>query len=67
MSEVADYINEVQRLCETYGVVLDSLSKDQTFSEVITPPIIMVELYSDCNDCIAEWHYLESYEVERTV
>ena len=34
MTHVADYINEVQRLCETYGTILDSLSKDMTLSEV---------------------------------
>ena len=35
MTHVADYINEVQRLCETYGTVLDSFLKDQASSEVI--------------------------------
>ena len=34
MSRVADYINEVQRLCETYGTVLDSFLKDQALLEV---------------------------------
>ena len=34
MTHVADYINEVQRLCETCSTVLDSLLKDQASSEV---------------------------------
>ena len=34
MTHVADYINEVQRLCETYGTVLESFLKDQLSSEV---------------------------------
>jgi hypothetical protein len=34
MTHVADYINEVQRLCETYGTVLDSFLKDQALPEV---------------------------------
>ena len=34
MTHAADYINEVQRLCETYGTVLDSFLKDQVLLEV---------------------------------
>ena len=34
MACVADYINEVQRLCETYSAVLDSLMKDPNISQV---------------------------------
>ena len=37
MTRVADYINEVQRLCETYGTVLDSFLRDQTLPEVRLP------------------------------
>ena len=37
MSRVADYINEVQRLCETYGTVLDSFLKEQALPEVRLP------------------------------
>ena len=37
MTHVADYINEVQRLCETYGTVLNSFLKDQALSEVRLP------------------------------
>ena len=37
MTRVADYINEVQRLCETYGTVLDSLLKNQALLEVRLP------------------------------
>ena len=34
MTDVADHINEVQRLCETYGTVIDSFSEDRASSEV---------------------------------
>ena len=37
MTRVADYINEVQRLCETYGTVLDSFLRDQALPEVRLP------------------------------
>ena len=42
MTHVADYINEVQRLCETYGTVLDSFLKDQVSSKVRLPLQVML-------------------------
>ena len=39
MTHVADYINKVQRLCETYGTVLDSFLKDQALPEVRDYPM----------------------------
>ena len=55
MTRVADFINEVQRVCETYGSVLDSLIKENLSSEVWRLLMIDHSCYAMLSNYIVGW------------